>query len=51
MKVHIQRSIYFHLIPRMRIYRRPWMIWLRWFGKSAYIDGASVVSSQGEVSK
>ena len=38
MNIHFQRSIEFHAIPRVRVYRRPWLIWLRWLRKSCFIS-------------
>lgn len=44
MRIHFQRSIEFCVLPRARFYRRPWLIWLRWLGRSAFIT--STLSSQ-----
>lgn len=48
MRVHFQRSISFHLIPRLRIYRRPLLIWLRWLGKSAFVERSLLPSQQSQ---
>ena len=47
MRLHIQRSLYFHLIPRIRVYRRPLLIWLRWLDRSAFIDRSTLSQADG----
>jgi hypothetical protein len=37
MTMHIQDTA-FSFRPRVRIYRRPLLIWLRWLGKAAFIE-------------
>jgi hypothetical protein len=34
--LHLQQSIYFHLVPRLRIYRSPRQVWICWFGYSLH---------------
>lgn len=40
MRFHIQPTNmgWFVLRPRVRVYRRPLLIWIRWFDKSFFID-------------
>lgn len=38
MKMQIQNTSRFFIRPRIRIYRRPLLIWIRWLGKAAFIE-------------
>lgn len=45
MRFHIQRTNmgWFVLRPRVRIYRRPLLIWVRWFDRSFFFDWGPTV--------
>lgn len=50
MRFHIQPASIFCIRPRVRIYRRPLLIWIRWFGRSFYFDRSqSVTATDGKV--
>lgn len=48
MRTHVQQTSVFFLRPRIRLYRRPTLIWVRWLGRSIYIDWASTVPPHDE---
>lgn len=50
MRFHIQPTNmgWFVLRPRIRVYRRPLLIWIRWFNRSLFIERAPAVCSHDD---
>jgi len=46
LRITLQRSLYFCRRPKLRFYRRPFLIWFRWRETAIYLDTGPVVTSQ-----
>lgn len=46
LRITLQRSLYSCRRPKLRFYRRPFLIWFRWHEMAIYLDTGPVVTSQ-----